>query len=211
MPSIIESFTGKYAFLSPIFRSAFFFENDQYNSPAAAFEAAKILSRPDRVSFIGWNIQPWKARRLGKNIPTSWMRPDWDAVQLDIMLDIQRSKFSWPVLRELLLATEDAQLVHGNTCHDNFWGVCQCQTLPVSKQKYGVSPRCTGDGRNRLGLILMQVRQEIRGGLHLTPLVPMCGPAAEVTTESQAGKRAAQWASADTHSELASIRRPTLI
>jgi hypothetical protein len=146
---------------------------------------------------------------LGKNIPTRWMRPDWDAVQLDIMFDIQRSKFSWPVLRELLLATEDAQLVHGNACHDNFWGVCVCQSLPAGKQKYGVSPRCTGYGGNRLGLILMQVRQEIRGGLHLSSLVPKCGPAAEVTTESQAGKRAAQWASAVTHPEMASIWRPT--
>ena len=139
MPSIIQSFTGKYAFLSPLFRSAFFFDNDQYNSPAAAFEAAKILSRPDRVSFIGWNMQPWNARRLGKNIPKNWMRPDWDAAQLDIMLEIQRSKFSWPILREMLLATEDAQLVHGNACHDNFWGVCECQSLPAGKQKYGVS------------------------------------------------------------------------
>jgi hypothetical protein len=26
MPSIIQSFTGKYAFLSPLFRSAFFFD-----------------------------------------------------------------------------------------------------------------------------------------------------------------------------------------
>ena len=51
---------------------------------------------------------------------------------------------------------------------------------------------------NRLGLILMQVRQEIRGGLHLTPLVPKCGPAAEATTELQAGKHAAQWTSAVT-------------
>jgi len=42
------------------------------------------------------------------------------------MLEIQRSKFSWPILREMLLATEDAQLVHGNACHDNFWGVCEC-------------------------------------------------------------------------------------
>ena len=181
MPSIIQSFTGKYAFLSPLFRSAFFFDNDQYNSPAAAFEAAKILSRPDRVSFIGWNMQPWNARRLGKNIPKNWMRPDWDAAQFDIMLEIQRSKFSWPILREMLLDTEDAQLVHGNACHDNFWGVCECQSLPAGKQKYGIGPRCSGDGGNRLGLILMQVRQEVRAGLHLVPLVPKCGPAAEVT------------------------------
>ena len=137
------------------------------------------------------------------------MRPNWDAVQLNIMFDIQRSKFSWPVLRELLLATEDAQLLHGNTCHDNFWGVCGCQALPAGKQKYGISPRCNGEGGNRLGLILMRVRQEIRGGLHLIPLVPKCGPAAEVTTEPLAGKRAAQWASAVIESEMASIWRPT--
>jgi predicted NAD-dependent protein-ADP-ribosyltransferase YbiA (DUF1768 family) len=104
------------------------------------------------------------------------MRPDWDAAQFDIMLEIQRSKFSWPILREKLLATDDAQLLHGNAFHDNVWGICLCQSLQAGKQKYGVSSRCAGDGGNRLGLILMQVRQEIHAGLHLSPIVPRRAP-----------------------------------
>ena len=176
MPPIIQSFTAKHAFLSPLFRSAFYYDGDQYNSPAAAFEAAKTLRREDRVSFVGWNCVPWNARKLGKNIPKSWMRPDWDAAQFDIMLEIQRSKFSWPILREKLLATDDAQLLHGNAFHDNVWGICLCQSLPAGKQKYGVSSRCAGDGGNRLCLVLMQVRQEIHAGLHLSPIVPRRAP-----------------------------------
>jgi predicted NAD-dependent protein-ADP-ribosyltransferase YbiA (DUF1768 family) len=178
MPSIIQSFTGQYAFLSPLYRSAFYFENDEYLSTAAAFEAAKIINRRDRVSFVGWNIKPWDVKRVGKNIPKHWMRPDWDDdVEVDVMTEIQRAKFSWSDLRVKLLATVDVQLVHGNACHDNHWGICHCQSLPPGKRRHGVSPLCTGAGANRIGNIITQVRQECLDGLHCTPLLPECAAA----------------------------------
>jgi len=60
------------------------------------------------------------------------------------MLDLVRKKFENPLLRAMLLATEDAVLVEGNTWNDTFWGVCR------------------GRGENWLGRILMQVREECR-------------------------------------------------
>ena len=47
-------------------------------------------------------------------------------------------------LADKLLATGDAYLEEGNTWHDEIWGVYQ------------------GEGTNWLGLILMQVREELR-------------------------------------------------
>ncbi len=165
MPAFIDSFTGPYAALSLTHRSSFFFEGDQYLSALAAFEAAKILNRRDRISFIGWNCaKPWKARTLGKNIPACWTRKDWGdiAVQIAVMLDIQRSKFSWPDTQKVLLATGDAALISANICHDNVWGICSCRSIPDTQRKHGIGIRCTGEGQDLLGHILMQVRAEIQ-------------------------------------------------
>ncbi|MBB5330319.1 hypothetical protein HDF14_003954 [Edaphobacter lichenicola] len=37
MPEILRSFSGRYAALSPLFQSGFFFEGGEYQSAAAAF------------------------------------------------------------------------------------------------------------------------------------------------------------------------------
>jgi predicted NAD-dependent protein-ADP-ribosyltransferase YbiA (DUF1768 family) len=163
MPISIDSFTGPYAALSLIHRSAFHFEGDEFLSALAAFEAAKIANRRDRVSFIGWNCpKPWKAGALGKNIPARWIRPDWDdvGVQFAVMLEIQRSKFSWPDTQAVLLATGEADLISTNVCHDNIWGVCKCRSVSDARRKYSIGIRCTGVGEDRLGDILMKVRDE---------------------------------------------------
>lgn len=55
-----------------------------------------------------------------------------------------RRKFKDPELAILLKATGDTFIVHANDHYDTFWGVCD------------------GRGRNMLGHILMQVREEIR-------------------------------------------------
>lgn len=162
MPEIIRSFTGRHAALSPTFVSGFFFDGNEYQSVATAFEASKIINRADRVSFFAWNCKPWEARRKGKGIPRSWIRPDFDAVQDEILLEIQRCKFSWPEVRKVLLATDDAELIYGNVAHDNRWGICFCHEAPAAKRKYGLGRNCNGTGQNLIGKTLMQVRQELR-------------------------------------------------
>lgn len=161
MSVIIHSFKGRFAALSPTFQSGFLFDGDEYQSAAAAFEAAKILNRADRVSFFAWNCKPWEAKRLGKAIPASWIRPDFEVVQSDLQLVIQRAKFSWPEPQKVLINTEEAQLVYGNVVHDNYWGICSCHEESASRRKYGIGRQCNGNGLNLLGNILMQVRQEL--------------------------------------------------
>lgn len=168
MPEIIRSFTGRYAALSSTFLSGFFFEGDDYQSAAAAFEAARIVNRADRVSFFAWNVKPWEAHRKGKAIPASWIRPDFESVQAEVMLAIQRAKFAWPETQKVILATGDAELVNGNVRHDNLWGSCACRETPASKLRYGIGRNCTGAGQNGLGRILMQIRQELREAVQNT-------------------------------------------
>jgi predicted NAD-dependent protein-ADP-ribosyltransferase YbiA (DUF1768 family) len=49
-----------------------------------------------------------------------------------------------------LLDTGDEELVEGTTWHDNIWGNCSC-------------PKCKNiPGQNRLGKLLMQIREEIK-------------------------------------------------
>jgi predicted NAD-dependent protein-ADP-ribosyltransferase YbiA (DUF1768 family) len=68
------------------------------------------------------------------------------------MYSLVRGKFQWPDLQKKLLDTGDAYLEEGNTWHDNTWGNCKCD-------------RCARyQGENRLGQILMQVREEARRG-----------------------------------------------
>ena len=60
------------------------------------------------------------------------------------MLTGLRKKFADPELRNLLLATGDEELIEGNYWGDTYWGVCN------------------GVGQNKLGKLLMQVREEIK-------------------------------------------------
>ena len=81
------------------------------------------------------------------------MRSDWLDVRLRLMKELVRRKFENPELRSLLLSTGTTVLVEGNQWGDTFWGVCK------------------GVGENHLGLILMEIREELRAHVSLKPLI----------------------------------------
>ena len=88
---------------------------------------------------------PMIAARMGRDRKKP-LRPDWEAVKDNIMREAVRAKFTQhPELTELLLATGDAVLVE-HTTNDSYWG-----------------DGGDGGGKNMLGRILMQVRDELRG------------------------------------------------
>jgi predicted NAD-dependent protein-ADP-ribosyltransferase YbiA (DUF1768 family) len=59
------------------------------------------------------------------------------------MWEILQAKFAQhPDLVAKLIATEDEEIVEGNTWNDKFWGVCD------------------GEGMNHLGIMLMAIREE---------------------------------------------------
>lgn len=138
----VSEFQGEYRFLSNFWRVSIDYEGITYPSTEHAYQAAKTL---DRVSKFKVRNQktPGEAKRLGKVVA---IRPDWEEVKLDVMLELLRLKFSDESLRQRLLTTGDAELVEGNLWYDTFWGVC---------------PPDSDNGENNLGKLLMKVRDEI--------------------------------------------------
>lgn len=146
MSNVITLFDGDYRHLSNFYRSAIQFENSGLFVPTVehAFQATKLLDKVERERVLS-SPSPGAAKRLGR---AGKRREDWDAIKDDVMLFYLRRKFAIPDLRRRLLATGDAILVEGNTWGDVYWGVCK------------------GKGQNKLGLLLMQVRQEILDESH---------------------------------------------
>ena len=87
---------------------------------------------------------PMAAARLGRDHGRS-IRSDWDAVRDEVMRKALRAKFTQhPALRDILLSTGQAEIVE-HTKNDNYWG-----------------DGGDGTGRNALGRLLMEIREELR-------------------------------------------------
>ena len=144
----IEDFTGDYHFLSNFSPAQVRLDGVAYPTVEHAYQAAKTQEPEGRERIRGAST-PDLARKMGRKLTA---RPDWHDLKVEVMRDLVRQKFAGrPDLAELLLATGDADLVEGNTWHDNFWGQCRC-------------PRCAeAKGLNWLGRLLMEVREGLRG------------------------------------------------
>lgn len=138
---MITKFRGDYAFLSNFYVPAqVTLDGHMYVSVEHAYQAAKTVDEHERRR-IREALTPGVAKRMGKKVI---MRPDWEEIKETVMLDLCRQKFANNPLRTLLLKTKGQDLVEGNEWGDVFWGVCN------------------GVGENKLGKILMQIRDEIQ-------------------------------------------------
>lgn len=139
MTDTIYSFKGEYDFLSNFYPATVEFEGDTYRTTEHAFQAAKTLCPTERAE-IRAEVNPGKAKTIGRKVT---LRPDWEDIKESIMLEINRKKFSDPELARKLVDTGNAELIEGNWWGDKYWGVCD------------------GIGLNRLGNILMKIREEL--------------------------------------------------
>lgn len=136
----IDSFRGKYYFLSNFYSAKVEFAGQEFDNNEAAFQAMKCSDPGQRFDFIG--LDPSKAKKKGKLVQ---LRKDWEDVKEDYMYEIVKAKFTQNEnLKKQLLATGNDILVEGNTWNDTYWGICR------------------GRGQNKLGKILMRVRTELR-------------------------------------------------
>jgi len=142
---MIDQFRGEYRWLSNFWLVDVVLDGRLYPSVEHAYQASKTLIPEERsqAAFTALSA-PGMAKRAGHKVT---MRPDWDQVKDSIMLDLVRQKFQKPELRAKLVATGHEAIVEGNTWHDNYWGICYCR-------------RCGSVGSNRMGQILMKVREE---------------------------------------------------
>lgn len=142
---MIKAFDGNNDFLSNFYPCKITFEGMTYLNSEAAFQAAKTLDMDERLKFT--NLNPSEAKKRGRRVE---LRPDWEEVKETIILEILRDKFGPhnQVMMHRLLMTKDEELIEGNCWHDNYWGSCSCS-------------KCKDKGKNRLGILLMQVREEM--------------------------------------------------
>jgi ribA/ribD-fused uncharacterized protein len=103
---------------------------------------AKILASQRIVGGYDWRtvLNTTIKTYLQKGVK---IREDWEKVKEKIMLKGLEIKFQHPRLKKMLLKTKDAKLIE-NSPTDYYWGV-------------GAS----GTGKNRLGILLMQVRESL--------------------------------------------------
>ena len=142
---MIAMFENDFAFLSNFDDSPFEIGGITYPTVEHWFQAWKTADLETHKA-IAAAPTPGKAKRMGRRVE---LRPDWEEIKVEIMRAGLWYKFSNPNLRDKLLATGDEELMEGNTWHDNTWGNCVCQ-------------RCQDiPGRNMLGMLLMELRQEI--------------------------------------------------
>jgi len=137
---MINTFREEYFFLSnkyyaPVMYKGLMFENNE-----AAFQSGKCIYDSYRINFC--HLTPFEAKNLGHLIS---LRRDWKRIMDQVMEDCVRDKFTRNLdLRQLLLETEDKELIEENYWGDTYWGVCN------------------NIGKNKLGKILMKIREELK-------------------------------------------------
>ena len=141
---MITSFKNEYFFLSNFSPSNIEYEGTIYPTIEHAFQAAKTLNLAsrDKIAAI---YSPGKARQLGRSV---LLRKDWEFIKLLLMHQFILQKFFNPNLKKKLLDTGNNILIEGNTWNDKFWGQINVNGKWI--------------GKNWLGVILMQVRQELK-------------------------------------------------
>lgn len=155
-PAVISAFRGQYSFLSNFYRHPIVLDGrvypsteHYYQASKAAFthahEAIRNAPTPAEAKHLAWE----QAARAG-----------FDDDKELIMETALRAKFEagTPMARRLI-ETGDAELIEGNTWHDNFWGDCSC----------GKRQKCAKPGRNMLGQLLMKIRKELQEGTMVDP------------------------------------------
>ncbi len=139
----IEEFQGDYRFLSNFYPSPFEYEGKQWPTVEHAFQAMKSLSVDEQETIRNLST-PAEAKKAGKQVN---LRTDWEDVKIPLMRSLVYQKFLQNEdLKNKLLETEDAILEEGNNVNDRIWGIC---------------PPNSGDGQNKLGKILMEIRSKI--------------------------------------------------
>jgi ribA/ribD-fused uncharacterized protein len=140
MKKVIRAFEGKYRFLSNFWPCKVKYQGIVYPSVEHGFQACKSLSRRDRKRISQLKTAA-EAKQAGQKIN---LRSDWEIYKEIIMYNLLVQKFKDSALKKALLDTGNAVLIEGNWWGDIYWGVCK------------------GKGKNRLGKLLMRLRNNLK-------------------------------------------------
>ncbi len=144
MPILFYSKSPDYGWLSNFSEHGFTLNGIHWPSVEHFYQAQKYTGS-EAAERIRQADSPLKARKAGQDQSLS-PRPDWDGIKEEVMRLAIRAKFEQNRrLLELLLGTGNEELIHESRS-DLFWG-----------------RNHDGTGENRLGVIVMEVRQALRG------------------------------------------------
>lgn len=136
-----------YGVFSNLHRTPVVFEGREYPTSEHAYQAGKASKEAVREWILSAPT-PSLVAMAAHNLYTWDIVPNWSKIKFDRMRDVLRAKFTQhEYLRQLLLGTGSARLVEAGTT-DNLvnrtWG------------------EVNGKGKNMLGVLLMEVREELR-------------------------------------------------
>lgn len=133
----INGFFDEFRFLSNFWPCKIEFDGYTYNSVEHAFQAAKTLNKDERAK-VRLAYTPAAAKAAGQKVT---IRSDWETVKDKYMTDFVLQKFTGDeYLGRKLIEIGNRHLEETNWWNDTYWGVCN------------------GEGKNRLGEILMKVQ-----------------------------------------------------
>jgi len=142
---IIEfsSKTIEYSEFSNFYESPFTLKGLEWPSVEHYFQAQKFPGDPKFQEVIRNALTPSAAKKLGKT-KSSHFRRDWESAKEMVMLDALQAKFEQDdYLTSLLKSTGNATLKEKSSSN-SYWGIGE-----------------NGKGKNRMGQLLMIVRQSL--------------------------------------------------
>ena len=135
--------TDKYGAFSNFSRHDFMLDGKRWMTSEHYFQAQKFAGTP-YAEEIRKAKTPKQAATLGRSREHP-IRADWESIKENVMRRALIAKFeAHSELRDLLLETGDDPIIE-NSPKDYYWGC-----------------GATGSGKNRLGVILMEVRSILR-------------------------------------------------
>jgi ribA/ribD-fused uncharacterized protein len=138
----IHGFFGPFRFLSNFYtlENGVTFEDLCYPSVEAAYQAAK-WPHNQRLQFL--DVSAGESKKLGRMAP-NFDGKKWNKRKVEIMRALVFQKFqNNPKLRKMLMAMEGYVISERNSWNDQEWGTNE-----------------NGVGENKLGIILMNVRDK---------------------------------------------------
>lgn len=134
---------GEYGCFSNFSRHHLFLKDKMWKTSEHYFQAQKFAgtSHEEELRLAD---SPMEVAKMGRDRKRP-LRKDWEEVKDDIMREALRAKFTQNKdLKKILLETGDAELVE-HTANDNYWG-----------------DGGDGSGKNMLGKLLMELREELK-------------------------------------------------
>ena len=129
--------------LSNFYPSPIALGNRLYATVEHYYQAQKFVAVPEIYEQVIAASTPKQAKQISREYPDR-VREDWDTAKEGVMFLAVTAKFQQiGDLRDKLIATGDSELIE-NSPTDSYWG------------------RPPHGGENRLGVIIMQVRENLR-------------------------------------------------